>query len=113
MFRLRLGLRIVRALGDGNLHLNVARPEGTTPLLSLVEPFVYEWTAAAKGSSLAEHGVGAMKRDQLSYSKPSEAIEIMRGVKGGGRGTRKGSSTRTRCSGEEDDAGPPTSAPVT
>ena len=29
----------------------------------------------------AEHGVGAMKRDQLEYSKPSEAIEIMRGVK--------------------------------
>jgi len=69
-------------LGDGNLHLNVSSPGGYhAGLLSLVEPFVYEWTAAAKGSVSAEHGVGAMKRDQLSYSKPSEAIEIMRGVK--------------------------------
>ena len=69
-------------LGDGNLHLNVSSPGGYhAALLSLVEPFVYEWTAAAKGSVSAEHGVGAMKRDQLEYSKPSEAIEIMRGVK--------------------------------
>ena len=69
-------------LGDGNLHLNVSSPGGYhAGLLSLVEPFVYEWTAAAKGSVSAEHGVGAMKRDQLEYSKPSEAIEIMRGVK--------------------------------
>jgi D-2-hydroxyglutarate dehydrogenase len=69
-------------LGDGNLHLNVSSPGGYhAELLSLIEPFVYEWTAAAKGSVSAEHGVGAMKRDQLAYSKPSEAMEIMRGVK--------------------------------
>jgi D-2-hydroxyglutarate dehydrogenase len=69
-------------LGDGNLHLNVSSPGGYhAALLSLVEPFVYEWTAAAKGSVSAEHGVGAMKPEQLAYSKPGAAIEIMRGVK--------------------------------
>ena len=69
-------------LGDGNLHLNVSSPGGYhAGLLSLVEPFVYEWTAAAKGSVSAEHGVGAMKPEQLAYSKPGAAIEIMRGVK--------------------------------
>ena len=69
-------------LGDGNLHLNVSSPTGYHPaLLAVVEPFVYEWTAAAKGSVSAEHGVGAMKPEQLAYSKPGAAIEIMRGVK--------------------------------
>ena len=69
-------------LGDGNLHLNVSSPTGYHPaLLAIVEPFVYEWTAAAKGSVSAEHGVGFMKPEQLAYSKPGEAIEIMRGVK--------------------------------
>ena len=69
-------------LGDGNLHLNVSSPTGYHPaLLAVVEPIVYEWTAAAKGSVAAEHGVGAMKPEQLAYSKPGAAIEIMRGVK--------------------------------
>lgn len=27
----------------------------------LIEPFIYEWTAAARGSVSAEHGIGAMK----------------------------------------------------
>ena len=69
-------------LGDGNLHLNVSSPGGYhAGLLSLVEPFVYEWTAAAKGHRVsAEHGVGAMPGPTLVL-KPSEAIEIMRGVK--------------------------------
>ena len=69
-------------LGDGNLHLNVSSPTGYHPaLLRLIEPFVYEFTADARGSVSAEHGVGAMKPNELSYSKPREAIEIMRGVK--------------------------------
>ena len=69
-------------LGDGNLHLNVSSPTGYHPaLLKLIEPFVYEFTAEARGSVSAEHGVGAMKPNELSYSKPENAIEIMRGVK--------------------------------
>jgi D-2-hydroxyglutarate dehydrogenase len=69
-------------LGDGNLHLNVSSPTGYHPaLLKLIEPFVYEFTANARGSVSAEHGVGAMKPNELSYSKPENAIEIMRGVK--------------------------------
>ena len=66
-------------IADGNLHLNVSSPTGYHPaLLRLIEPFVYEFTADARGSVSAEHGVGAMKPNELSYSKPREAIEIMR-----------------------------------
>jgi FAD/FMN-containing dehydrogenase len=38
-------------LGDGNLHLNVSSPAGYHPALEgIIEPFVYEWTAAKRGS---------------------------------------------------------------
>ena len=50
-------------LGDGNLHLNVscARYEGA--ILDRIEPYVYEWTAARRGSISAEHGLGQMKAE--------------------------------------------------
>ena len=69
-------------LGDGNLHLNVSSPAGYDAALERVlEPFVYEWTAARRGSVSAEHGVGAMKPGELRHSKPPEAVALMRGIK--------------------------------
>ena len=69
-------------LGDGNLHLNVSSPAGYDAALERVlEPFVYEWTAARRGSVSAEHGVGAMKSGELRHSKPPEAVALMRGIK--------------------------------
>ena len=68
--------------GDGNLHLNVSSPTGYDAALERVlEPFVYEWTAARRGSVSAEHGVGAMKPGELRHSKPPEAVALMRGIK--------------------------------
>ena len=69
-------------LGDGNLHLNVSSPAGYDAAMERVlEPFVYEWTAARRGSVSAEHGVGAMKPAELRHSKPPEAVALMRGIK--------------------------------
>jgi|TARA_B110000967_G_scaffold196958_1_gene228150 D-2-hydroxyglutarate dehydrogenase len=69
-------------LGDGNLHLNVSSPAGYDPgLLALIEPFVYVWTSENKGSVSAEHGIGVQKRDELGYSKPQLAIELMKSLK--------------------------------
>tara|TARA_B110000977_G_scaffold199708_1_gene287911 strand:+ start:325 stop:1956 length:1632 start_codon:yes stop_codon:yes gene_type:complete len=69
-------------LGDGNLHLNISSPGGyDEQLLNVIEPFVYEWTSAKKGSVSAEHGIGVMKPNELVYSKPAEAIQLMKGVK--------------------------------
>ena len=43
-------------LGDGNLHLNVSTPDYTDDIQACIEPFVYEFTAAHRGSISAEHG---------------------------------------------------------
>ena len=69
-------------LGDGNLHLNISSPDGYDARLErIIEPHVYEWTASVDGSVSAEHGVGAMKPNEVSRSKPAAAIELMRAIK--------------------------------
>lgn len=50
-------------------------------LLGDLEPYVYEWTAGRRGSVSAEHGVGFKKKDVLGYSKPPEALRLMRQLK--------------------------------
>tara|TARA_A200000113_G_scaffold111427_1_gene100058 strand:- start:69 stop:974 length:906 start_codon:yes stop_codon:yes gene_type:complete len=73
-------------IGDGNLHLNILRPDH----LSVEEffhhghamsPRIFELVAKRGGSISAEHGVGLLKRDFLSYSRSDEEIEYMRGLK--------------------------------
>ena len=73
-------------VGDGNLHVNVLKPEGLsdeafwkecesadTTIFSLVQKY--------RGSVSAEHGVGKLKRPYLSFSRSPAEIEIMRGIK--------------------------------
>lgn len=73
-------------IGDGNLHLNILRPEGmetaafkrqcetvSEEILAIVERF--------DGSISAEHGVGLLKRDQLHFSRSEAEIAAMRGIK--------------------------------
>lgn len=84
--RARLGPRAKHVvgyghLGDGNLHLNVTAETFSTALLGELEPYVYEWTAGQRGSVSAEHGVGFKKRHVLGYSKPPEALHLMRQLK--------------------------------
>ncbi|KAB0363902.1 hypothetical protein FD754_008058 [Muntiacus muntjak] len=68
-------------LGDGNLHLNVTAETFSASLLGTLEPYVYEWTAGQRGSVSAEHGLGFKKKDVLGYSKPPEALQLMRQLK--------------------------------
>ena len=70
-------------LGDGNLHLHVAvydkvKIEHTEKLL---EPYLYQKIKEIKGSISAEHGIGVMKAPFLNYSKPENAIDIMKSMK--------------------------------
>lgn len=67
--------------GDGNLHLNVTAETFSASLLGTLEPYVYEWTAGHRGSVSAEHGLGFKKKDVLGYSKPPEALQLMRQLK--------------------------------
>uniref|UniRef100_A0A673T1L3 D-2-hydroxyglutarate dehydrogenase, mitochondrial n=1 Tax=Suricata suricatta TaxID=37032 RepID=A0A673T1L3_SURSU len=68
-------------LGDGNLHLNVTSEAFSPSVLDALEPYVYEWTAGQRGSVSAEHGLGFRKRGVISYSKPPEALRLMRQLK--------------------------------
>ena len=51
-------------------------------LEAALEPYVYEWVAARRGSISAEHGVGLMKAAALHYSKDPLALQLMRDLKG-------------------------------
>lgn len=71
-------------LGDGNLHLNITTPgvfERDDAVLGAIEPFVYEWVAARRGSISAEHGIGAMKPGVLHLAKSAAMVEMMRSLK--------------------------------
>jgi FAD/FMN-containing dehydrogenase len=73
-------------LGDGNLHYNVAAPAGTpgqafienTPLANRI---VHDRVAAAGGSISAEHGIGQLKRQELTRYKSDVELELMRRLK--------------------------------
>ena len=83
------GLRLVNFghLGDGNLHYNVQAPAGTEAAAFLrdhertVNEIVYDAVQAFEGSISAEHGVGALKRDELARRKSPVALEMMRAIK--------------------------------
>ena len=73
-------------IGDGNLHLNVLKP----PDLDMadfyarchaISPKLFELVRERGGSISAEHGVGLLKRDFLSYSRSAVEIDVMRAVK--------------------------------
>lgn len=69
-------------IGDSNLHLNVSCPEFTDEIYKRVEPFVYEYTSAMKGSVSAEHGIGFLKKNYTRYTKSGEALALMKEMKG-------------------------------
>ena len=73
-------------IGDGNLHLNILRPEHLSVEEFMAKghamsPKIFELVQARGGSISAEHGVGLLKRDFLNYSRSAEEIELMRGLK--------------------------------
>ncbi|MBI5257340.1 MAG: FAD-binding oxidoreductase [Burkholderiales bacterium] len=83
------GVRLVNFghLGDGNLHYNVQAPAGTPPDAFLaqheaaINHLVYDAVAAFGGSFSAEHGIGALKRDELAERKSAVALGLMRAIK--------------------------------
>jgi FAD/FMN-containing dehydrogenase len=83
------GVRLVNFghLGDGNLHYNVQVPEGGDAGRFLadseeaINALVYDAVVARGGSISAEHGIGALKRDELLQRKPAVAIDLMRRLK--------------------------------
>ena len=83
------GIRLVDFghLGDGNLHYNVQAPDGMTAADFVrdsehaVNTMVYDAVERLGGSISAEHGIGALKRDELARRKSPEALALMRAIK--------------------------------
>jgi FAD/FMN-containing dehydrogenase len=83
------GVRLVNFghLGDGNLHYNVQAPEGDSAADFLrdreaaVNTIVYDAVCAFGGSISAEHGIGALKREELVRRKSAVAMSLMRSIK--------------------------------
>jgi len=83
------GARLVNFghLGDGNLHYNLQAPEGVVADEFLaaheddVNALVYDAVQAHGGSFSAEHGVGALKREELAKRKSPVALQLMRALK--------------------------------
>jgi FAD/FMN-containing dehydrogenase len=73
-------------LGDGNLHYNIAPPHGTPHEAFLayqgdVNRIVHDSVASFGGSISAEHGIGALKRDELPRYKAQVELDLMRAIK--------------------------------
>jgi FAD/FMN-containing dehydrogenase len=73
-------------LGDGNLHYNVAPPEGIAhdeflAEQALVNRIVHDSVAQFGGSISAEHGIGALKREELARYKSPIELNLMRALK--------------------------------
>jgi glycolate oxidase subunit GlcD len=73
-------------IGDGNLHLNILRPDNLSieefvRQCQSVNPLIFETIRSLNGSISAEHGVGLVKRDYLTYSRVPAEIELMKQIK--------------------------------
>lgn len=73
-------------IGDGNIHLNILKPEDLDALVfkercavagSAVAGLLQEFG----GSVSAEHGIGLLKRDYLRYTRSAAEISALRGLK--------------------------------
>jgi len=83
------GVRLVDFghLGDGNLHYNVQGPSGDAArefvarFEKQINRIVYDAVDARGGSISAEHGIGALKLDELVARKSPVALDMMRAIK--------------------------------
>jgi FAD/FMN-containing dehydrogenase len=73
-------------VGDGNLHINVMKPEGLPPEAFLqrthqVDRDLFALVRDHRGSISAEHGVGLLKKAHLHFSRSPEELALLRAVK--------------------------------
>ncbi len=74
-------------LGDGNLHYNIAPPEGVDYLAfnmnneKAIHDLIYEQVEHFGGSISAEHGIGQLKLADLRNHKGAVAHELMKAIK--------------------------------
>jgi len=67
-------------VGDGNLHYNIG-PQTLVARRAEVNRIVYDAVAALNGSISAEHGLGQLKREEITRHKQPLELQMMRAVK--------------------------------
>jgi FAD/FMN-containing dehydrogenase len=73
-------------IGDGNLHVNVMKPDALekAEFLKRTKDADHDMFTLVKkhgGSISAEHGIGLLKKDYLSYSRSAEEIALLWALK--------------------------------
>ena len=82
------GIRIVAFghMGDGNLHFNVSRPLAQSDAdffaqAHRINEIVHDLVHGMNGSISAEHGLGQLKRDEITRYKSTLELDLMRSIK--------------------------------
>ena len=74
-------------MGDGNIHYNISMPDAgeNKYFIGQHEPdvnrIVYEVVNSLNGSISAEHGLGQLKREEITHYKSDLELELMRSIK--------------------------------
>ncbi len=73
-------------IGDGNLHVNILKPEPMEKAAFLartheVDAAMFDLVRAHSGSVSAEHGIGLLKKDWLGHTRSPTEIALMRSLK--------------------------------
>ena len=70
-------------IGDGNLHYNLSFPAAapTPEQTKIANKIVYDLLDEMHGSISAEHGLGQMKRDEITRHKSEVELNMMRAIK--------------------------------
>lgn len=73
-------------IGDGNLHLNILKPDNLTKdeffeKCQVVNKYVFETVKKYNGSISAEHGVGMTKKPYLHYTRSEQEIAYLKAIK--------------------------------
>jgi FAD/FMN-containing dehydrogenase len=73
-------------IGDGNLHVNVMKPDALDVAAfrartAAADRDLFTLVKKYAGSISAEHGVGLLKKPYLGYSRAPEELALLRGIK--------------------------------
>ena len=73
-------------IGDGNLHLNILKPQDMDQKTFIdqchnSDKVLFSIVEKHDGAVSAEHGVGLIKKDHLSFSRSKEEIQLMKDLK--------------------------------
>ncbi len=73
-------------IGDGNFHINIMKPDNVSKDVFLakthdVDHDLFKLVRKYLGSISAEHGIGLLKKDFLSYSRTPKELELFKAMK--------------------------------